>query len=120
MSNTIATYKIIPIYLPIECAKGDDLPFAAQVVEEAPDKTQTPYDFTGATAVFEVTTGQTDAVLYTSSSITMDDEGNISFTVPRASTATWEAIEHNYTLKITLASGLKRTFFSGTLEIIKP
>jgi len=120
MSSTIATYKIIPIYLPITCTKGDDLPFAAQVVEEATDGTQTPYDFTGATGVFEVTTGQTATVLYTNSSITMDDEGNISFTVPRASTAAWEAIEHNYTLKIIPASGLKRTFFSGTLEIINP
>jgi hypothetical protein len=120
MSTTIATYKITPVYLPIVCTKGDDLPFAAQAVEEAPDGTQTPFDFTGATAVFEVTTGQTDTVLYSNSSITMDDEGNISFTVPRAVTATWEAIEHNYTLKIIPASGLKRTFFNGTLEIIKP
>lgn len=120
MSNTIATFQIIPIYLPIKCAKGDDLPFAAQVVEEDAAGVQTPYDFTGATATLEITTGQTDTVLYTNSSVTLDDDGNISLTVPRASTGTWEAIEHNYTLKVILASGLKRTFFNGTFEIVKP
>jgi hypothetical protein len=98
--------------------RGDDFPVLFNWSQAAtPKGTATPVDMTGWTGIVNLYSPGVDTPVATLP-VTLDNLGNISFTVPHGVTATFNKGDFIYHVVLTDGSGLSRTRILGKIKVI--